>query len=174
MIETVVLTAYIIHLLSLIFVPNDKKEFYIYLLIAMSMMIVLWGYWIFEMKYCPSYYIGFTFVIVIPVLTFSTLLLLDIIKSRLEEKHIRVYVIEQLVSKLISKSLKLIIFIALLFQGFLLFSAFNAYSEAEKINKKYVENNSILDFYSPYIKEIYIDDDTRWSYHRECYLNEWK
>jgi len=53
MIESILLIAYMAHLLSLIFIPTNKKALYIYLLISIGVMVVLWGYWVFEMKYCP-------------------------------------------------------------------------------------------------------------------------
>jgi len=174
MIESILLIAYIAHLLSLIFIPTNKKALYIYLLISIGVMVVLWGYWVFEMKYCPSYYIGFTIIIVVPILLISTIVLILRIKSILADKALRLYLFERLKYKFVFKSLKLIVLIAFLFQVFLLFSANKAYDEAKKIEVEYVKNKNILDFYSPFVKEIYITPDTRWSYHRECYLNEWK
>jgi len=174
MIENILLIVYIIHLLSLIFIPIEKKALYIYLLIAIGSMVVLWGYWLFEILYCPSYYIGFTLIIVVPILSISTIILMMKIKPILMNKTLRLYLFERLKYKFVFKSLKLLIFIAFLFQVFLLFSANKAYDEAKKIDVEYVKNKNILDFYSPFVKEIYITPNTRWSYHRECYLNEWK
>jgi len=174
MIESILLIVYITHLLSLIFIPIDKKALYTYLLIAIGSTIVLWVYWLFEMLYCPSYYIWFTLIIVIPILSISTIILMMKIKFILIDKTLRLYLFERLRYKFLSKSLKLFILITFLFQVFLLFSANKAYDEAKKIDIEYVKNKNILDFYSPFVKEIYITPDTRWSYHRECYLNEWK
>ena len=69
------------------------------------------------------------------------------------------------------KHLIYMILIELLFQVFLFFSANLAYSEALKLN---IQNKPISDFYDGTLKEIYIDDNTRWSYHRFKYVNEWK
>jgi len=69
------------------------------------------------------------------------------------------------------KHLIYIILIELLFQVFLFFSANLAYSEALKLN---FQNKPISDFYDGTLKEIYIDDNKRWSYHRFKYVNEWK
>jgi len=72
------------------------------------------------------------------------------------------------------KNLLYILFLELLFQAFLLFSANLAYSEALKLEVKGVENKTFWNFYDTTLKEIYIDNNTRWSYHRFRYVNEWK
>jgi len=72
------------------------------------------------------------------------------------------------------KNLLYILFLELLFQVFLLFSANLAYSEAVKLEVKGVKNKTFWNFYDTTLKEIYIDNNTRWSYHRFRYVNEWK
>jgi len=72
------------------------------------------------------------------------------------------------------KNLLYILFLELLFQAFLLFSANLAYSEAVKLEVKGVEDKTFWNFYDATLKEIYIDNNTRWSYHRFRYVNEWK
>jgi len=84
------------------------------------------------------------------------------------------YLFERLRYKFVFKSLKLLVLIAFLFQAFLLFSANKAYSEAVKLEVKEVENKTFWNFYDATLKEIYIDNNTRWSYHRFRYVNEWK
>lgn len=71
------------------------------------------------------------------------------------------------------KNLLYVLFIEMLFQVFLLFSANLAYTEAVKLEVKGIEDKTFWSFYSPYMEEIYIDEDTRWSYHRFNYVNEW-
>jgi len=179
MIETVIFIAYAIHIMSLLFIPLYKKTFYIYLLISITAMMILWGFILFELKYCPSYWEEFTITILTPVVLFPSIFLLMRIQSRLSEKDLRDYVIERLQHKFFLKILIFFVFVVILFQAFLLISANKAYEEAKKINIEYVKDKTVLDFYrpdihKPFVKEIYINDDTRWSYHRECYLNEWK
>jgi len=74
----------------------------------------------------------------------------------------------------IVRNLLYILFLELLFQAFLLFSANLAYGEAVKLEAKGVEDKTVWDFYDATLKEIYIDNNTRWSYHRFRYVNEWK
>jgi len=72
------------------------------------------------------------------------------------------------------KNLLYILFLELLFQAFLLFSANLAYGEAVKLEVKGIEDKTVWNFYNATLKEIYIDNNTRWSYHRFRYVNEWK
>ena len=180
MIETVLLTSYAIHILTIVFVPvYQKKPFYIYLVIATIALVILWGYMLFELKYCPSYWGKFSIEILTPFLLISTIFVLIRINSELKDKELREYVVDRFVEKFFTKIFITLFLIVVLFQVFLLLSANKAYNEAKKIDVTYVKGKTILDFYrpslqKPFVKEIYIDAETRWSYHRECYLNEWK
>ena len=179
MIETVLYTAYAVLILSVIFIPFSKKSFYIYLLIASTVIIVLWGYIIFELKYCPSYWISLGVLLVSPFIVIPTIVVVTKINTKLNDKELREYVIDRFLDKFFTKSFIAILLMVVLFQLFLLLSANKAYGEAKKINSEYVKGKTVLDFYrpslhKPFVKEIYIDSETRWSYHRECYLNEWK
>jgi len=72
------------------------------------------------------------------------------------------------------KVLMYIILMEILTQVFLLSSAHFAYTQALKQEVKNIEQKDMWDFYSPTLKEICIDKDTRWSYHRFKYVNVWK
>lgn len=71
------------------------------------------------------------------------------------------------------KNVAYMLVIEALFQGFLLCSAHLAYDEAVKLEVNDIEKKSYLDFYDATLKEIYIDNETRWSYHRFKYVNQW-
>ena len=99
--------------------------------------------------------------------------------TKLKDKELMSYVVNRFLDKFFIKILIATLLMIVLFQVFLLLSSNKAYTEAKKINSEYVKGKTVWDFYrpslhKPFVKEIYIDADTRWSYHRECYLNEWK
>lgn len=180
MIETVLFTTYAVHILTAIFVPvYQKKPFYIYLVIAITALVILWGYMLFELKYCPSYWISLDLLLVSPFLLIPTIFVVMRIYTKLKDKELREYIVDKFVDKFFIKSFITLFAIIVLFQIFLLLSANKAYNEAKKRDVAYVKGKTVLDFYrpslhKPFVKEIYLDADTRWSYHRECYLNEWK
>lgn len=179
MIDIVLYVAYSVLILSVIYVPFYKKPFYIYLIIVSTALIVLWGDMFFELKYCPSYWISLDLLLVSPFILIPTIFIVMRIYRKLKDKELLSYVVNRFLDKFFTKILIATLLMIVLFQVFLLLSANKAYNEAKKINSEYVKGKTVLDFYrpslhKPFVKEIYIDANTRWSYHRECYLNEWK
>ncbi len=179
MIDIVLYVAYSVLILSAIYVPIYKKSFYIYLIIVSTALIVLWGDIFFELKYCPSYWISLDLLLVSPFILIPTIFIAMRIYRKLKDKELMSYVVNRFLDRFFIKILIVTLLVIVLFQIFLLLSANKAYNEAKKINSEYVKGKTVLDFYrpslhKPFVKEIYIDADTRWSYHRECYLNEWK
>lgn len=172
-------------LLILILTPyiniHNKKLFYNYFLIVVTSITVPWFYILIELSSCPGRFSEVGFIILglfflIPTRMGVRAVIVQIndnLSLNKYEDSLYFYVLKQLKSNVFFKLLKLLIFIYLLFQIFLLDSAHNAYKKAIELKVKDIEKKNMWDFYSPTIKTIYINDDTRWSYHRGVYVNEW-
>ena len=71
-------------------------------------------------------------------------------------------------SKIVFSLFKTLLLFVMLLQIFLLMSAFQAYTQAKNMHMS--EDRNIFSFYKPFLTEIHLKNNLRWSYSRNKYV----
>lgn len=158
------------------FMIKKKEVFWIYLVTIVGLSSIFWCNLYIEITF-TSTFSGFLivpiplilFVLSIPPILGIVIKLIIDFRQKEYEDTLFYFVWQKFKYKLVSKTIKLTIAIVLIFQLFLLRSAYIAHTQAKELN--YIDNNtSIWSFYSPFVKEIRLHDK-RYSYRREIYVD---
>jgi len=182
MIDAIILFAQTIIIFGAIFIPKtNKRVFYIYFITMTISITVMCSILYYEMFICPSYAV-FGVIMFSPIFIIPTTILVQRVNSILKkdivqngyDNSLKYYLLTRLLHRPLLKLGVSLFVIFILFQFFLIYSSNKAYNQAVKRGVDGIEKITMWDFYSPFMKDIYIDDTTRWSYHRECYVKRWK